>query len=1158
MDWATVFAGTGARHVDLPTYAFQHQRYWLDAPVVGGGDLLSVGLDSVDHPLLGAGVALADGDGFLFTSRLSLSSHPWLADHVLFDHVLVPGTAFVELAVCAADQVACGFLEELTIETPLILRERGGVVVQIVVGAPDEGGRRALAIFSRSDDSVRGDGSWTRHVSGWITPATTTDDETDLTEWPPTNAEAINIDSVYELLAENGHGYGPVFRGLRGVWRRGGEVFAEVALPDEVVEDASLFRLHPALLDSALHSVVFAGLNADSRQGRVPFSWTGVQLLATGASVLRVRITVVGPDAVSLAAVDTSGQSVLRVESLVSRPVSMEQLRDARAGHQDALFGLGWVECGRIDGSTLAASWAVLEGAEALGLPHTLACPDLATLSESIDHGTAVPDGVVLFLPATDTADTALVADVHSGVHRALEFMQQWLTDSRFETTRLVVVTQGAVAVHEGENLSDLVGAAVRGLLRSAQSENPDRLVLVDLDKASDTGPLLAAALTCGETDVAIRGEMVLTPRLTRVSFERDETAVWDPSGTVLITGASGALAGVIARHLVAERGVRHLLLAGRRGIDAPGMAELRAELENMGAMVTVVACDVAERDAVAGLLSLMSAEHPLIAVVHTAGVLDDGVISSLTPERMDRVLRPKVDGAWYLHELTQELDLSAFVLFSSAAAAFGSAGQGNYAAGNAFLDGLAHYRRSLGLPGVSVAWGLWEQDSAMTGHLAAVDRARMARSGMLPLSTEQGLSLFDTACDLPTMAVVAARFDLVGLRAADVVPAVLRGLVRRPVRRLAESVVAERSRVADLSQLAPEEQTRVVVELVKEQIAGVLGHASANEISGQRAFSELGFDSLTALELRNRLNTVTGLRLPATLIFDYPTPTSLTDFVRGELVGQPVTVGAPQLVTVSATMTGQDPVAIVGMACRFPGGVNSPGELWQLVFNGQDAITGFPTDRGWNVETLYDPDPDHAGTTYTRDGGFIHNSAQFDPEFFGISPREAITIDPQQRLLLETAWETLEHAGIDPTTLRSTPTGVFVGLMYHDYYSRLVEVPEEFEGYLGNGSAGSVASGRISYEFGLEGPAVTVDTACSSSLVALHLAAQALRSGECSLALAGGVAVMATPMTFIEFSRQRALSVDGRCKAFAAAADGTGWAEGVGLLVVERLSDAR
>ncbi|MFF9863753.1 SDR family NAD(P)-dependent oxidoreductase, partial [Streptomyces tendae] len=1155
VDWAAFFEGTGARRVDLPTYPFQRQRYWVDSLSGGEVDLGAAGLENVQHPLLTAALTAPDTDSVVLTGRLAAGTQRWLTDHEVLGSVLLPGTAFVEMAVRAGDQVGCGRVEELLLHAPLVLPERGGVSLQAAVGAPDPSGSRTLSIHSRSDEAGEADLPWVLHATGMLAPATGAPIE-ELAVWPPTGAESVPMDGAYEWLRESGYHYGPVFQGLKAAWRRGEELFAEVDLPEDAHADAARYGLHPALLDAALHVNLVAADGEDERT-LVPFAWHGVELHSTGGTALRVRVSpreVEGSaSGTALFMTDRTGRPVMSVSALVAREVSPQQLAAAEGERNQGIYGVEWTRVPLPESTGPADDWTVVgPDGDLLGTLAGHRCPDLAELAARVEAGLPMP-GHVLYPVTVDTED-GVVSGLHDAVRRVLGTVQEWLTDERFEGSRLVLVTRDAVSTTTDpatgpDPLSEnsVVAAAVWGLVRAAQSENPDRFVLVDVDgSAGPSGSVgvLGGVLAGGEGEVVLRSGVAWVPRLARaaVSVPGEGAVAFAEGGTVLVTGGTGGLGALVARHLVVEYGVRHLLLTSRRGADAPGASELRAELAGLGAEVEVVACDVADREAVAALVAGIDPEHPLTGVVHSAGVLDDGVVGALSVERFAGVLGPKADAAWYLHELTCGLGLSAFVLFSSVAGTLGGAGQANYAAANVFLDALAVHRRGLGLPAVSMAWGLWDTGLGMGGELDAAAVARLKRQGFPPLTVEQGLELFDLAVGSPAPLSLLVHLDLAALRtqaASGFVLPALRGLVRVPVRRVARNAGGEAGFGARLSAVSAEERLRVVLEVVRGQVAEVLGHASADAVEPDRAFSELGFDSLAAVELRNRLGEVCGLSLPATLVFDHPTSESVAGFLVAELTG--AVEGA--VIAPDRSVVDDDPIAIVSMACRYPGGVASPEDLWRMVADGVDGVSVFPSDRGWDPE-VYDPEPGIPGRTYTREGGFLHDAAGFDPGFFGISPNEALYMDPQQRLLLETAWEVFERAGIDPGTLRGSSTGVFAGMMYHDYAD--------------NNNTGSIASGRLSYVFGLEGPSVTVDTACSSSLVALHWAIQALRSGECSMALAGGVAVMATPDVFVEFSRQRGLASDGRCKSFAAGADGTGWGEGVGLLLVERLSDAR
>ncbi|HWY18085.1 MAG TPA: SDR family NAD(P)-dependent oxidoreductase [Solirubrobacteraceae bacterium] len=1214
VDWGAVFRGSGAQRVRLPTYAFQRERYWL-APSSGSGDPAAIGLSSPGHPLLGAAAVLADGRGWLFAGRLSLQDRPWLSDHAVLGSVLLPGTAFLELALAAGERVGCAFVRELTLEAPLLLAEEGAVSLQLLVGEPDEDGLRSLAIHSRPEGSAEdalGEERWTRHAGGVLAPtrgalngrAAALGDRIDALSaerWPPPGAEPIAAAGrLYDALAERGFEYGPAFQGLRAAWRRGEELFAEVALSSEQRDEAASFCVHPALLDAALH-VGFSALLSqseaagDGEEGApsLPFSFSDVELHAPGAASLRVALSA-GGDAASLTIADEAGGLVASVESLIMRELPAAQLEGARAGRREQLFRLDWREVS-VSAQPLAEGLALL-GEEDCPLARALAgegCTvrafaDSRELGEALDGGAALPAAVLVdcapdevggFGEATGGGDDG-PASMHRVLRGALGLLQGWLADERLGDATLVLLTRGAVAVGPGEELSGLAQSPLWGLVRSAQAEHPERFLLLDVDGESASLGLLPGLLGAGESQLALREGRAYAPRLARAGAPvRGETRGGAPvrgetdaegahaeeappfiaGETVLLTGGTGTLGAMLARHLVREHGVDRLLLISRRGAQAEGAPELQAELQALGASVEIAACDVSAREDLAGLLDSIGAEHPLGAVVHAAGTLEDGVIGSLTAQGLREIMAAKADGAWHLHELTEQLDLRSFVLFSSAAGTFGNPGQGGYGAANTFLDALAAHRRARGLPAVSLAWGLWERASGMTGDLSDADVARLARSGMGALASEEALRLFDRAIGVGDPLLLPVPLDFKALRAharLGVLPALFGELVSMPRRRLGEE---GRSLARRLTGTPEHEREGVVLELVRAQIASVLGHASAEAIDAQRSFKELGFDSLTAVELRNRLNAATGLRLPATLVFDYPSAAAIAAHLLRELSGV-------RLSAVGSTTAGRaldEPVAIVGMSCRYPGGVRSPQGLWELVAAGADGIGEFPPDRGWDLRSLYDPDPDHLGTSYVREGGFVDDADRFDARFFGIGPSESLAMDPQQRLLLEAAWEAFEDAGIDPASLKGSPTGVFAGsisAIASDYGmgAREATLSEGLDIYALTSTTSSVLSGRVAYTFGLEGPAVSVDTACSSSLVTLHLASQALRAGECSLALAGGVTVMASPGIFVGFSRQRGLAPDGRCKSFADAADGAGFGEGVGLLLLERLSDAR
>ncbi|MFY1636771.1 SDR family NAD(P)-dependent oxidoreductase [Solwaraspora sp. WMMB335] len=919
LDWAAVFPG--ARRVELPTYAFQRQRYWL-TPNAGR------------HPLLDTTVEIAASGGLLLNGRLSRAGEPWLADHVVAETVLLPGTAMVELALRAAAAAGAEGVDDLTLQAPLVLPDSGPVHVQVTVGAEDESGRRSVEIYGRPAGEP--DATWTRHAAGLLGPVPAEPAEPAEAEWPPAGAAPVDLAGAYERLSAAGYDYGPAFRGLVAAWTAGEDRYAEVRLPAPLPLDG--YTVHPALLDAALHVLVL-----DAEELLLPFAWSGVRLAGPATDALRVGLHRDGDGAVSMSIADGAGRALGGVSALALRPLSAGAPA-ARSGLQQ----IDWVRVPLDPADVAGRRWAVVgtdpragaiaDEITAAGIGATLSY-DLASVW---DIGAPPPVVVVPYLPdPADASDDPPYA-VHETLTELLDAVQQWISDDRGDARLVVLADPGQLA-----------SAPAWGLLRSAIAEHPGRVAVAGVTGTGDW-PLLAAALDAGEPQLVVRDGEVLVPRIADGPAddgpEPDLTA-----GTVLVTGGTGGLGALVATHLVERHGVRDLLLTSRRGADTPGTAELVADLERRGAAVRVAACDVGDRRALQELLASVPADRPLVGIVHSAGVTNDATVEGLTPDRLGSVLRPKVDAAWLLHELTADQPLAAFVLFSSVAATVGTLGQAGYAAANAFLDALARHRAGLGLPAVSIAWGLWSTSTGMTAALSGADRARLAGSGVAELPAEQGLRLLDAALSR-SGPVVAARWDLAGVRAraeaGGDIPAVLRALVRPPRRTaLADPAAAEGAGTAAVAGGLAERlagMNRVLAaaairDLVRSQVATALGHGSASAVDVDTPFSELGLDSLTGVELRNRLSAQTGLRLPPTLVFNLPTVTGLADYLTKELVpaapaADEVLQRALDQITATLTVTDAQPedrervvaalqAALAGLGAAGPVGAAAPAD---------------------------------------------------------------------------------------------------------------------------------------------------------------------------------------------------------------------------------------
>ncbi|MGQ0842080.1 type I polyketide synthase, partial [Actinokineospora sp.] len=993
VDWRRLVADTAA--ADLPTYAWDAQRYWAEPEPARDGPGL---FDRAAHPLLGVQVQSADESRWTFRNEWLPSTVDWLRDHTVFGRIVVSGTTLLELCRAALAVVRPDDpvdLAELLLVAPLVLTRATAVEVSVeVVGT---GPMPEITVHSRprGAESAR----WTLHATATAVEAEPVTGAPPV--WPDTGGSAWS-EQTYERLALLGLGYGPAFRGVRDAVVTGdGELVARLSLPPAARDLADPYPIHPALLDAALHvcAAFDEGVAADGRV-LLPASMGRVSLSRARGDeiVVSVRRTGVSEEDRTLDVTlwDADGFAVGRFEGVRARSAGSADLA-AGSGNGRHLFEVAWTAAPERPGEPSSGEWTVVGDT-----PDPRSAAILRDIEAAgIRCGESSREVVVRLWPCPPAFDVDPARAAGEFARIGLAELRALIAAGEDAPARTVWVTRGAIAAGDGDPVPRLPQAVLWGLARAARAEHPDLgLTLIDLD---DADSVVAAVRLRAEPEVAVRAGALLVPRLVRLRAAEAEPARVPTDGTVLVTGGLGGVGRNIAR-LLAERGVPRLLLVSRTGAADPRAAEVTAELTALGVEVDVAACDVADATALARVLDRIGPDRPLRGVVHCAGVLDDGMVAELTPDRLARVLGPKLDGAVHLHRLTAGRSLELFLMTSSFAGVVGNAGQANYAAANVFLDQLAHHRRASGLPGMSISYGAWADEGLAVDH---ADLKRMARFGYGAFSSGQGRDVTELALRHGAPHVVAADITLSRLRetvstAGGTAAAVWRSLLPAPRTGHDDSLVER------LSRLPAAERAERVLALVREEAARVLGLRSIESVHPDLPLRELGMDSLTAVELRNRISARLATRLPATLLFDHPTPARLGAYL---LSGVLATSGrAPAAVERPRVSTSDEPIAVVSMACRLPGGVSDPEGLWRLVAEGRDAVGPFPADR-WDVESLYDPDPEAAGKSYARHGGFLDDIESFDPAFFGITPKEAEAMDPQQRLLLVTAWEALERA---------------------------------------------------------------------------------------------------------------------------------------------------
>nr|AQW44888.1 polyketide synthase [Corallococcus coralloides] len=1207
--WKQVFPAEGRRE-SLPTYPWQRQRYWLE-PVTQGA---RSSRGTVGHPLLGERVDLSAQGGVarLWQVQLGPRDFPLLSEHRVQGVPALPAAAMMDMALSAARQAFDGpvSLADLGFRSLLSFPEGQSRVVQLWLSSE----RPEVSTFRLFSAPVGGEGApaareWTLHAEGSVRHGGMSEGTTPvaLGELLARCDARTSVEEQYEAFQGIGLDYGPSFRTVRELRKARAESLGRVQLSEEQEAEAERYGIHPALLDGCLQVLAAALEGVDGKGGvYVPVSLASLRMPAHPGTAVWSHVRVAeGSSAASgrvecdVLLLDDRGAVVAEARRLVCQRVETSRAQVDEVGRW--LHAVQWQAQPRPERTKGGPSeregrWLVFADGRGVGAALAAALTERSQGCVVVEAGGAyerlgteryrirpgsgedvqallrdafteqVPCKGLVHLFSLDTPDArepeALERAQTLGSVSVLYLLQAWAQRGWRDAPRLWLVTSGVRLLAAGDEPGALAASPLAGLAAVVGHEHPElRCVHVDLSArpASDEVASLAEELLADgpEERLVLRGAARHVARLVRSAPAEEKPLSVTADGTYLITGGLGGLGLEVAKWLVGK-GARNLALSGRGAPSEEAGRALEA-LRATGANVRVYRADVSREEDVARLLAGIDAElPPLRGVLHAAGVIADGVLMQLDEARLRAVMAPKVQGTWNLHARTLGRPLDFFVMFSSAASVLGSPGQGNYAAANAFMDALAHHRLAAGLPALSINWGPWAEVGLAA---AATNRGeRLALRGVGNMPPAQALDALGRLMARATAQAIVIPLDLRQWR-EFYLAAAQSPFLSVLMKEQASTAAPRKGDVRDRLVAAEPGRRRALLEsYLREQVGRILKQDAAR-IELDQPFGVLGMDSLTGLELRNRLESGLKLTLSATLIYAYPTVTALTAHLIEQLDlsfeadAEPVRTGsAPPVVARAEPSTavepGVEPIAIVGLACRFPGGADSPEAYWQLLRDGVDAVREVPADR-WRTSA------DAAEHKGTRWGGFLDRVDGFDPEFFGIAPREAVAMDPQQRLLLEVAWEALDDAGLPRSRLTGTRTGVFVGASGNDYAMLQARADVEGDIYSVIGVSNSVIAGRLAYLLDLRGPAMTVDTACSSSMVALHLACQSLRNRECDAALAGGVNLVLSDRPGLWLSKLSALSPDGRCRAFDAGANGFVRSEGCGAVVLKRLSDA-